>query len=384
MCFTAALALCTVMQAFGGGHGRPIGRRQAAALAEDLWQRKKAALRSEYGRMWEARRMETAAAAMPFWYKVYGEKPAEGRSLYISMHGGGNTAPEVNDQQWENQKRLYVPAEGVYLAPRAAVDDWNMWFRPHVDTLFEMIIRMAVVMEDVDPCKVYLMGYSAGGDGVYRMAPRMADHWAAASMMAGHPGEASPVNLRNIGYMIWMGGKDAAYDRNRLAVEYGRWMDDLQRGDPDGYVHETHILEECGHWMNRADTVAVEWMSRLRRNPYPERIVWRQEASNPRSSFYYISVPDEEAAVGREVHVSRDGNTFTVTRNDYGTLRIWLNDRFVDLSRPVRVVVGGREVFRGRVKRRAGHIAETVDSRADPDYIFSAVLEIRDGVCRAL
>ena len=52
-------------------------------------------------------------------------------------------------QQWENQKGLYRPSEGVYMVPRSAVNDWNMWLRPHIDTLFDMIIRMAVVMEDV-------------------------------------------------------------------------------------------------------------------------------------------------------------------------------------------------------------------------------------------
>ena len=37
----------------------------------------------------------------------------------------------------------------------------------------------------VDSDRVYLMGYSAGGDGVYQVAPRMADRFAAAAMMAG-------------------------------------------------------------------------------------------------------------------------------------------------------------------------------------------------------
>jgi poly(3-hydroxybutyrate) depolymerase len=50
------------------------------------------------------------------------------------------------------------------------------------------------------------MGYSAGGDGVFQIAPRMADHWAAAAMMAGHPGDAAALNLRNLPFTIFMGG----------------------------------------------------------------------------------------------------------------------------------------------------------------------------------
>jgi poly(3-hydroxybutyrate) depolymerase len=43
----------------------------------------------------------------------------------------------------------------------------------------------------VNPDKVYLLGYPAGGDGVWQLAPRMADRFAAAAMMAGHPNGAS-------------------------------------------------------------------------------------------------------------------------------------------------------------------------------------------------
>ena len=45
---------------------------------------------------------------MPYYYNVHGEKPADGRSLYISMHGGGNAPKSLNDSQWENQKNLYA------------------------------------------------------------------------------------------------------------------------------------------------------------------------------------------------------------------------------------------------------------------------------------
>ena len=32
---------------------------------------------------------------MRFWFKTFGEKPQNGRSLWISMHGGGASPPEV-------------------------------------------------------------------------------------------------------------------------------------------------------------------------------------------------------------------------------------------------------------------------------------------------
>lgn len=380
VCAAAAIVTCL----FSGCADRGLSESEAAALAAEAWSECRQRVREECGPMWENRELVCNDARMKFWYKVFGEKPSDGRSLYISLHGGGNVPAEVNDGQWENQKVLYAPAEGVYFVPRAAVNDWNMWLRPHIDTLFDMAIRTAVTELDVNPDKVYLLGYSAGGDGVYRMAPRMADSWAAASMMAGHSGEASPLNLRNIGYMTWMGELDAAYDRNRLAVEYGERMDSLRRADPEGYVHETHIMKGMGHWMLRADTVAIDWMSKFRRNPYPDKVVWHQEESNQRPSFYWLSVPSEDAAAGLEARAELDGNRITILKNDYPTLYVNLNDDMIDLDEPVAVVLDGKEIFRGRVKRRASHIAATAEERCDPRYIFSARLEIRGDKARAL
>ena len=349
---------------------------QAEMFAEREWNSAMSQLMDNYLPMWSDRCLKYGNYAMPFDVQIFGQEPANGRSLYISMHGGGNVPANVNDQQWENQKHLYKPKEGVYIAPRAAVDDWNMWFRPHIDTLFEMLIQCAVSQLNVNPNRVYLMGYSAGGDGTYRMAPRLADHWAAASMMAGHVGEASPLNLRNIGYMVWMGEHDSAYNRNRLAVEYGKLMDSLQLADSNGYAHKTTIVEGCGHWMNRADTAAIDWLCQFERNPYPERIVWRQEDSNLRDWFYYLSIPEHEMAKGKELRVEYNGNTINIVKCDYGCFTIHLNDKMMNLSNPVIVKYNGNIIHDGMVYRSEANIEQSIAKRMDKNYIFPAKIHI--------
>jgi hypothetical protein len=361
--------------------GQPLTRQEADQTADRLWGEKQKVVAQLYGHMWDSGLFTLNEWRMPVYIAVYGQKPADGRSLYISMHGGGDGTAAQNDEQWNNQTTLYDVKEGVYIAPRAAVDSWDMWFRPHVDTLLTRIIQMAVIKQDVNPDKVYILGYSAGGDGVYRLAPRMADHWAAAMMAAGHPGDTSPLNLRNIGFTLWMGADDSAYNRNTLAADYGRRLDSLQAADPGGYRHETHILAGKPHWMDNAEQQGFDWLAQFRRTPYPDRIVWRQESSNPRSGFYYLSVPPADAKAGMEVRVDKSGNTITIVRNDYATLYIDLNDRIVDLDKPVTVVRGGQEIFSGMVERKAERIALSIEERGDRDYIFSAALKVTaDGV----
>lgn len=313
---------------------------------------------------------------MKFSYQIFGNKPSDGRSMYISMHGGGNTAASVNDSQWENQKRLYQPEEGVYVCPRAPWNDWDMWFKPPMDGLLEELIQTLAYGLDVNPDKVYLMGYSAGGDGVWRLAPRLADHFAAASMMAGHPGDVKLVNVRNMPFTIWVGGDDAAYNRNREVAARGRELDSLQTTDENGYIHETHVLEGYPHWMDLKDAAAVPWMAQFRRNPYPDRIVWRQEEVT-RDAFYWLSVPHEYAKRGMTVIANRKGNVIELEQCDYLELAICLNSSMVNLSKKVTVKYKGRKVFKGRLKPSADTARKTLFRRGDPSYMFDAVINVK-------
>lgn len=345
---------------------------EAVKVLEAAWRKE---TQERYRQEGEAACFQHGDLKMAFLSRIFGKEPADGRSLYISMHGGGATAHAVNDGQWQNQIRLYTPAEGLYVAPRAPWDDWNMWFKPGMDEFFEDLIKWAVVTHNVNPDKVYLMGYSAGGDGVWRMAPRMADRWAAASMMAGHPGNAQQVNLLHVPYMIWMGELDAAYQRNEQAVAKGRVMDELQQAMPEGYVHETHIVAGKGHWMDRADTLAVSWMPRFTRNPLPKHVIWQQEEVT-RPYLYWLSVNALRARQGMRVDARVEGNTIRILRSDYRKLRIYLNDELVDLDKKVRVVYGDEVLFSGRLRRTLGMMANTLEERGDVNWIFPACVDV--------
>jgi hypothetical protein len=315
---------------------------------------------------------------MPFWYAVYGDKPKTGRSLFISMHGGGGAPPQVNDQQWENQKKLYRPEEGVYVAPRAPTDTWNLWHQGHIDELFRELVRDMVVFEDVNPDRVYVMGYSAGGDGVYQLAPRMADSFAAAAMMAGHPNETRPDGLRNLPFALFMGGKDAAFDRNNIARSWKTTLADLAAKDPGGYPHEVTIYEENGHWMDRKDAVGVPWMAKYTRNLRPERIVWLQDdVTSPR--FYWLANPEPKG--GQRVVAERKGQEITILEaSGVSKLAIRLDGSMVDLAKPVVVKagpdLGSATLFEGVVPATIATMAKTLAERGDPSGVFLAEITV--------
>lgn len=354
-----------------------LSKKEANKISSSAIKKVSDAQREIAANDWKNKQIDIADKSMKFAYRVLGDKPTDGRSMYISMHGGGNTRPEMNDQQWRNQINLYTPKEGVYVAPRAPTNTWNLWHENHIDDFFEQLIKDAIIMEDVNPNKIYIMGYSAGGDGIFQLAPRMADYWAAAAMMAGHPGDASLLSLRNLPFGIYMGGKDAAYKRNEHAATWAKKLDSAQLSEPKHYIHDAHIYPEMSHWMKRKDTVAVPWMASFKRNPLPNKVAWHQD-DRIRNRFYWLGVPPKSNLSHAEAIVSISRNTIHIEKNDNPELYIYLNDKLINLDKKVKVIFKGEQIFHGKVRRDASIIHETA-KRMDKDLVFSSKLILKDG-----
>ncbi len=305
--------------------------------------------------------------------KTFGDAPADGRSLWISMHGGGEAPEQVNTQQWQNQIRLYEPAEGIYIAPRAPNDKWNMWHQEHIDPMFGHLIESMVALRGVNPDKVYLMGYSAGGDGVWQVAPRMADRYAAAAMMAGHPNEAQLLGLRNLPFAIFMGEKDAAVNRNKVAVEKSAEIAELQKADPEGYVHLSRIYPGLGHWMNLKDAEGVPWMAKFTRNPWPQKIVWFQDDVTHRR-FYWLRLPEGTAVKDQRINAQINGRNIHLTGDVPPGTQILLSDKLIGLDEPLEISVNGKAPFNAKPVRTLGAIRAALKERLDPPATPTSVI----------
>jgi predicted esterase len=355
-----------------------ISKDEAEQAKQLLWDDHVKMIKETRQKEWDDNAITIGEHTLKLKTKHVGEKPKDGWNLFISMHGGGNAPAEVNDQQWENQIQLYDPPNSLYIAPRAPTDTWNLWHEDHIDGLFTRLIEDAIVLDGVDPNHVYIMGYSAGGDGVYQLAPRMADSLAAASMMAGHPNDASPLGLRNLPFTIHVGALDDGYHRNDVAKQWGEKLDKLQKDDPQGYIHEVKLHEGRAHWMNREDAVAVDWMEKYTRNPLPDKVVWMQ-GNKPHDRFYWLSVPEKDAKKGQLIIASRDGQNITVEKTDgVTTFNLMLNDAMLDMDKPLTIHIGDKTV-NAPVTRTIGVINETLSERGDPDLVFSAMVAVKVG-----
>jgi beta-galactosidase len=309
--------------------------------------------------------------------KTFGAAPEGERSLWITLHGGGQGTEEDNDRNWWGYYGRYeFPPGSINIAPRAPANSWDMWHVKWTDDLLDRLIADMVLARGVNPNRVYLIGYSAGGDGVYQLAPRMSDRFAAAGMCAGHPNEVTPEGLRNLPFFLYMGGEDSAYKRNVVVRQFSAGLDALRKADPEGYRHRLTVYEGLSHNMQGREAEMIPRMTPLRRTAWPRRVVWKQDDDAVHTRFYWLERSAEEVKPN-EIYAARaEGQTITLEAPEHGALTLRLSDKLLDLDRPVRVVHSGKTVFEGKVPRSLGAMVQSLKEREDPDTVAAALLRV--------
>ena len=412
VCYTPSGLTVQVCPLSGGQGGMVMNDTEAQRCVEELWDEYCRALRED-----EVRRAEVEECCiafgkvrMKYGMEVIGEPGPEGYPVYIALHGGGGSpTPDMNDRQWEHMGIYYKDSVkcGIYINPRGVRDTWDTHANPESYPLYDRLIENLIVFCNADPNRIYLLGFSAGGDGVYLVGPRMADRFAALHMSAGHPNKGSMVNLYHTPIQLQVGMDDDAYDRNHETVRYQVYLDALQNKDPDGYIHNVYVhvdkphnfrdnSQECQEVMidNRVwladgtvtrrmvDSNAVHFLEGFTRDPLPKRIIWElknryRARMRDVDSFYWLRVPSKIHKGKVIIHLEPESNSIVVERDDTDAqVTVLLRDGMLDLDKPVTVVYpDGRRVSHS-VSRSRDIMEETLKERGDRNYIFTACLTL--------
>lgn len=325
----------------------------------------------------QSKQLTIDGQTLRFNIKYFGEQPAGGYKLVIGMHGGGGVEKEVNDEQYDNHKELYdFPEDSgiLWLTARSCEDVPDMWHRPYIDKMWCYLIQAFFLDGQINLNKVFLTGFSAGGDGTYQLAPRLAPRLAGACMCAGCPNNVSLRSVRNIAFTIDLGGNDDAYDRNKLAEEYGRKLERYRDEDPTGYDSAWTVHPGREHWMDCAELPHLLVTFKKKRTPYPKKVVWGQNAGLLLSSFYWLALDNNNMRADTEITATHDGNNFDIQTEDVNRLGVRISTRMCNLQNPINISWNGSQVFSGKVQANFDTIFQSLDAYCDPYEIYVAVV----------
>ena len=326
----------------------------------------------------DARLVKFGKYQSPYTVKTVGSRPANGWALFIAMHGGGGAPKELNDSQWRQMQSYYRehPEAGgyLYVALRAPNDTWNGFYDDYVYPLINNLVRQFRLFGDIDPNKVFIMGYSHGGYGAFAIGPKIPDHFAAIHASAAAPtdGETTAETLRNTVFTAMIGERDTAYGRYERDLRFKAEVEKLRGNRDDVYPVAVTVILGNGH-TGLPDRDKIKDMYPAIRNPVPRELSWLM-TDGVVTDFFWLSVP--QPAKRLEILASCRRNRFVVTANaGVAEAAVWFDTRLINFARPVAIELNGATTTR-KFSPSLRTFCSTLLRRGDPELAFSAGFKI--------
>jgi pimeloyl-ACP methyl ester carboxylesterase len=266
----------------------------------------------------------------------------------------------------------------LYLAPRAPNDVWNGFYDWYNLRLTENLIRQQVLLNNVDPDRIFLLGYSHGGYGAFHVGLNMADRFAAVHASAAAPTEGNRPgrNLRNTPFTFMIGERDTMYERLDRCRAFDAFIRGLQAAAPDAYPVAMDLKLGHGHG-GLPDRDQIREMYPHVRNPVPRRVTWAVGGTTQR--FHWLGVPEPKEG---DIEAWIDGNAVVLQTHGVAELEVSLDERLVDWTRQVTIDSNGRRTDQA-LRPSLRTLCETLEERGDPRLAFTARVRVEPPARRA-
>jgi pimeloyl-ACP methyl ester carboxylesterase len=228
---------------------------------------------------------------------------------------------------------------------------------------------------NVDPARVYVIGHSLSGHAAWNLALHYPTFFAGFNPLAGSATgdwqRLRLINLRNVLPVVWHDANDevipVARVRSLVAAMKKLKLDvDYEETKGIGHTPTDQVAEDCYQKL-RART----------REVYPQQ-VWLQ-SNRPDTQFnradwvqvYQSIAPGKEQRLllrrGRgQMRVNQNAfrvdaaiptpNHVEIKAENVQTMRLYFNDRMVDLKKPVTIIVNKKPRFEGLLKPSVGEM----------------------------
>jgi hypothetical protein len=183
-------------------------------------------------------------------------------------------------------------------------------------------------------------------------------------------------NLRNVALHVYQSLDDPQVPPapNVFAnKEVLRWKKDY-----GGYEHYKYVeVDKRGHGAPPGGHMeGFRWLYQFKRDPRPRHILWEPVLSYKRM-FYWLWWDRPEAKVLVQAKITKQNEIqLDFGGADLAGVRIFLDERLVDLSKEVTVREGNEVVFKGKVPYTLSSLLMTGAEKYDREMLFPARIDV--------
>jgi predicted esterase len=283
----------------------------------------------------------------------------------------------------------FQPEDGCPASIAAQFPSW--WIYEDAHTFALEAIRKACSLYPIDPERVVLAGASMGGYGTWNIGLRHADRFAAIAPMCGgltrlgqaglHDSRSTALLVNGLLFPVW-----AAHGDADTVVPYQPDQEAANQLKALGGDVTFHLLPGVGHDIAPAimgtGTLAQElttFVTTKRRKSLPLTVTYLS-AGTTLDGAHWLRMAARTAGLDRaQITGTIDPATNTVAlsaANGVDLARVYVDDRILDLSKPVTVTVNGAVKLQKTVAPDLASILESWRSREDEGLVYPAFLEV--------
>lgn len=322
----------------------------------------------------------------------------------VLLHGGGlgtNSLPAAKKTALAYIQSFTEMAnrKGMLLVAPVSTIGWNY---PTSYLMKELVGKINSEVR-INTDRIILYGHSMGGMGITREAPYMIDLFsgfmpAASGMQESHQTEPALRTFFDTLYIQLNGKLDHFKEFLTLSDEVREKMANLESSFnlKSGFSLVTHWGDH-GNDPGVVEGQLNSYMLKTKRKIYRKHIFpvfgrtyssGSSHSSSPdidatHDSYYWLQA--KQLAQRTDTYqVSGEAtcknNTYTISLDDPEmnvlSLRVLVSSKMVDLKKPIRIVVDGKEMFKGHLKKHIERTREIIDAKRDEQFVFDTYVDL--------
>ncbi|MSR74035.1 MAG: hypothetical protein EXS14_00975 [Planctomycetes bacterium] len=343
-----------------------------------------------------------------FEYTLYVPPLYDGRKswpLIVALHDkGSNGEKYLNEVLLRNDKGIKeLRDQFVILAPsiaertvgRKAAEQLRIdWYGQVHYFGIAKCIGEAMRQCNIDTTRIYLEGCGEGGRAGLDIATLQPKIFAAVAVRnAGPKSQNHLVNLKNQAGVMFLSREDqlfASEDGKALRAQ----LDTIKTTsalDMDVKIYPALDASKARAAIGtqKVDPVAEATLDVLNffvaheRKPFPETLAYVTDdlSRYRRAAWLVIDRGDADKETGLsvvvEAQIDRAANAVRIKSQNLQACRLYLNDRLLDLDKPVKVFVNGKEVLEAKVERSLDYmLGFSEDNPTDPSAVVVGELRV--------